>query len=90
VTEAIDDAPAPVSAVTPVAPFGQPLDIAAWEGFRARTELPVVIDAAAGFDSLVPGETPAVVTRHATKVIGIGEGGFVTSTDPSIIPIGKR
>jgi dTDP-4-amino-4,6-dideoxygalactose transaminase len=45
----------------------------------------VVIDAAAGFDSLTPGETPAVVSLHATKVLASGEGGLVLSTNPRII-----
>src|SRR5262249_12553892 len=44
----------------------------------------VVIDAAAGFDSLTPGSAPAVVSLHATKVFGTGEGGFVASTDPAL------
>lgn len=79
-------APAPVGAVMPVMPFGLPLDIAAWEAFRSRTGLAVVIDAAAGFDSLVPSAVPAVVSLHATKVLGTGEGGFVISTDSSIAP----
>jgi dTDP-4-amino-4,6-dideoxygalactose transaminase len=47
--------------------------------------VPVVIDAAAGFDSLRPGPTPAVVSLHATKVLGTGEGGFVISTDPTLV-----
>src|SRR5579859_7105158 len=50
----IAEAPAPVSAVIPVAPFGRPIDVTAWDHFRARTGLAVVIDAAAGFDSLIP------------------------------------
>jgi dTDP-4-amino-4,6-dideoxygalactose transaminase len=74
-------APGPIGAVMPVAPFGRPIDIAAWDRFRARTGLPVVIDAAAGFDALTPGAVPAVVSLHATKVLGTGEGGFVVSTD---------
>jgi dTDP-4-amino-4,6-dideoxygalactose transaminase len=78
-------APAPVGAVMPVAPFGRPVDVSAWDAFRAETGLPVVIDAAAGFDSPVAGETPAVVSLHATKVLGTGEGGFVVCTNPSII-----
>jgi dTDP-4-amino-4,6-dideoxygalactose transaminase len=78
-------APAQVGAVMPVVPFGQPIDLAAWGRFRASTGVPVVIDAAAGFDSLVPSETPAVVSLHATKTLGIGEGGFVVSTDQSLI-----
>lgn len=85
----IDDeiarAPAPVGAVMPVAPFGRPIDVAAWDRWRARTGIAVVIDAAACFDRLVPGATPAVVSLHATKVIGVGEGGFVASTDTALI-----
>lgn len=77
-------APAPVGAIMPVMPFGQPLDIAAWEVFRSRTGLAVVIDAAAAFDSLVPSAVPSVVSLHATKALGIGEGGFIISTDTVI------
>jgi dTDP-4-amino-4,6-dideoxygalactose transaminase len=77
-------APAPVSAVMPVMPFGSPLDIARWDAFRSKTKLAVVIDAAAAFDSLVPGSVPSVVSLHATKALGTGEGGFVVSTDNRI------
>jgi dTDP-4-amino-4,6-dideoxygalactose transaminase len=77
-------APAPIGAVMPVAPFGMPLDLAGWEAFRSRTGLAVVIDAAAAFDSVIPGAVPSVVSLHATKVLGIGEGGFVVSTDTSL------
>jgi dTDP-4-amino-4,6-dideoxygalactose transaminase len=83
--EVIARAPATVGAIMPVAPFGRPIDGVAWDRYRARTGLPVVIDAAAGFDSLVPCETPSVVSLHATKVIGVGEGGFVVATDETII-----
>jgi dTDP-4-amino-4,6-dideoxygalactose transaminase len=85
VKEEIARAPAPVGAIMPVAPFGRPIDVAAWDSFRSETGLAVVIDAAASFDSLLPGSTPAVVSLHATKVIGVGEGGFVASTDASLI-----
>ncbi|MEA2977375.1 MAG: hypothetical protein QOF19_2895 [Alphaproteobacteria bacterium] len=77
-------APALVGAVMPVMPFGLPLDLTAWETFRSRTGLAVVIDAAAGFDSLVPSTVPSVVSLHATKVLGTGEGGFVVNTDPAM------
>jgi len=83
-SDEITRAPASVGAVMPVMPFGSSLDIAAWEEFRARTGLAPVVDAAAAFDCLVPGRVPAVVSLHATKVLGIGEGGFVVSTDASI------
>ena len=83
--EVIARAPATVGAIMPVVPFGQPIDFAAWDRYRTRTGLPVVIDAAAGFDSAVACETPVVVSLHATKVIGIGEGGFVLTTDEAVI-----
>jgi dTDP-4-amino-4,6-dideoxygalactose transaminase len=83
--EEIARAPGLVSAVMPVASFGQPIDITAWDRFRSRTGLAVVIDAAASFDTLRVGETPAVVSLGATKVLGIGEGGFVASTNASLI-----
>jgi len=74
-----------VGAVMVVAPFGRPIDYIAWDGFKARTGLPVVIDAAAAFDSLQVGQCPAVVSLHATKVFGVGEGGFVASRDAALI-----
>ena len=70
----------------PVVPFGQPIDVAAWDRFAAATGLPVVIDAAAGFDTLVPGRIPTVVSLHATKVLGAGEGAFVTLRRPLVHP----
>jgi dTDP-4-amino-4,6-dideoxygalactose transaminase len=85
VKDAIARAPATVGAVMPVVPFGQPIDVAAWDDFRTNTGLPVVIDAAAGFDSLVPSDTPSVVSLHATKVLGAGEGSFVIAKDRSLI-----
>lgn len=83
--EALADAPGPIAAVLPVAPFGLPLNAADWDAFETATGIPVVIDAAAGFDGLKPGRAPSVVSLHATKVLGIGEGGFITSTDPALI-----
>jgi len=85
VAEEIARAPSPIGAAMPVAPFGRPLDGARWDALHASTGLPVVIDAAAGFDSLVPGPTPAVVSLHATKVLGTGEGGLVVSTDAALV-----
>lgn len=85
VADATTAAPGEVGAVMPVMPFGRPIDIAAWDRFRARTGVPVVIDAAAGFDAVSPGRAPTVVSLHATKVLGVGEGGFVMSTDSAII-----
>jgi dTDP-4-amino-4,6-dideoxygalactose transaminase len=84
IAELIEDAPGDVGAVMPVAPFGRPIDVAAWDWVRAATGIPMVIDAAAGFDTARPGTTPAVVSLHATKVLGIGEGGVVVCDDPQL------
>ncbi len=85
VATAIMGAPAQTGAVMPVVPFGRPIDVDAWDRFRVRTGLPVVIDAAAAFDAVAPSAVPAVVSLHATKVLGVGEGGFVMSTDASLV-----
>ena len=77
--------PGRVGAVMVVAPFGAPLDLAGWERFRQETGIPVVIDAAAGFDTVRPTSLPVVVSLHATKIFGVGEGGFILSTDRAFI-----
>ncbi len=74
-----------IAAVVPVSPFGAPVDIAAWDSFSKKTGIPVVIDAAAGFDSITVGRPPTVVSLHATKAFGVGEGGLVACTDQSTI-----
>jgi dTDP-4-amino-4,6-dideoxygalactose transaminase len=84
VARKIAHAPSPVGAVMPVVPFGRPIDVAAWGRFRSGTGVPVVIDAAAGFDAVKPADVPVVVSLHATKIFGVGEGGFVMSADTSL------
>jgi dTDP-4-amino-4,6-dideoxygalactose transaminase len=74
-------APGELSAVMPVSPFGGPMKTEPWESFRDETGVVVVIDAAAAFDTVRASSVPTVVSLHATKVIGIGEGGFVLSSD---------
>jgi dTDP-4-amino-4,6-dideoxygalactose transaminase len=75
------DAPDRVAAVMPVAPFGAPIDFLSWEQFRDDTGVAVVIDAAASFDTLRATRIPAVVSLHATKLLGVGEGGVVVTSD---------
>ena len=74
-----------VGAVMPVMPFGRPIDFDAWDRFRATSGIPVVIDAAAGFDAVKPTATPTVVSLHATKAFGIGEGGMVICRERAFI-----
>lgn len=79
------------AAILVVAPFGAPLDLAAWDRVAAESGVPVVIDAAAAFDTLRslgpmrPGRCPVVVSLHATKVFGIGEGGAVICRDAPLM-----
>jgi dTDP-4-amino-4,6-dideoxygalactose transaminase len=80
-----------VGAIVVVAPFGRPFDIGPWDDLSARTGLPVIVDAAAAFDALRaggplrPGQCPVVVSLHATKALGIGEGGAVIGTDAGFL-----
>jgi dTDP-4-amino-4,6-dideoxygalactose transaminase len=78
------------AAVIAVSPFGQPVALEPWEQFRRLTGVPVLIDAAAAFDTLRPSSVPAVVSLHATKPLGCGEGGFVLSTDTDFIALVLR
>ncbi|WP_165187179.1 aminotransferase class I/II-fold pyridoxal phosphate-dependent enzyme [Caulobacter soli] len=81
VREALAHAPAPVSAVILVAPFGLTPDLAPWLELREQTGVQVVVDAAAAFDAVHSAALPTVVSLHATKVLGIGEGGFLATED---------
>ncbi len=83
VEAALPSAPGGLAAVMPVAPFGDAPEAAAWAAFRERQGVPVIIDAAASFDSLTAAHAPAVVSLHATKPLGIGEGGFVICESPA-------
>jgi dTDP-4-amino-4,6-dideoxygalactose transaminase len=80
-----------VRAVAPVAPFGSRFDYAAWDRFSRENGIAVVIDAAAGFDQFVNfgaqvplGRTPVMVSLHATKALGVGEGGLLLTADPDL------
>ena len=72
-------------AVIPVAPFGRPVETQVWDDFKEETGIEVVIDSAAGFDSLTASNIPKVVSMHATKVLAAGEGGFIVSTEANIV-----
>ena len=74
-----------VAAALPVAAFGHVPDLAAWARFRDRTGIPVLLDAAAAFDALDQAAVPAMVSLHATKPLGVGEGGFIVSADESLV-----
>lgn len=91
VKKILPDIPGKVGVVIPVCPFGVPQDVGTWDVFTEETGIPVVIDAAAAFDSITsvpeaaPGRTPMAVSLHATKVLGMGEGGMAVSTNTDLI-----
>jgi dTDP-4-amino-4,6-dideoxygalactose transaminase len=77
-----------IGAVLVVAPFGKTVDIQAWDKFTAETSIPVVVDAASCIDSFRNakfGKTAVVFSMHATKIIGVGEGAVIISTDTGLL-----
>ena len=65
-----------------VAPFGNPI-----AAMRGNGKMMMVVDAAAGFDSMheFVHDVPVVISTHCTKVMGTGEGGFVACTDTDFL-----
>lgn len=61
-----------IAAVLLVSPFGAALNVADWHDWSRSEGIPVVIDAATGFDSARAGPLPTVISFHATKAFGIG------------------
>lgn len=82
---------ASVSAVVPVATFGAALPAAAWDRFAEETGLPVVLDAAGALGrQQAPRRCVAVFSLHATKTVGVGEGGLVAAHDADLIERVRR
>ncbi|QSX77455.1 DegT/DnrJ/EryC1/StrS family aminotransferase [Agrilutibacter solisilvae] len=73
------------------AAYGQSVPQQAWSEFSRDSGIPVVIDAAAAFEQACDhpddtfGTVPVVLSMHATKAFGIGEGGAVLCTDRGVI-----
>jgi dTDP-4-amino-4,6-dideoxygalactose transaminase len=80
-----------IGVVIPAAPFGRPVRQSLWHDFRKRTRVDVVIDAAASFDCVCDSPTqffqeiPVVLSFHATKSFGTGEGGCVVSSEVALV-----
>lgn len=72
---------APIRAAMPVIAFGRPFDSTPWQALQDTHGIAVVIDAASGFDSIHAEQIPQVVSLHATKCFGIGEGGLILCRD---------
>jgi len=73
--------------IMPVAAYGRKFNMSEWETLYAETSIPIIIDAAASFDTLeskrdnFSKNIPIVLSFHATKAFGTGEGGAVLSLD---------
>ena len=75
----------PPAGIVVVSAFGAPLDLPGWEAFEAETGVAVIYDAAGrtGMENL--GAQPVCLSLHATKILGVGEGGAVLSRDEALI-----
>jgi dTDP-4-amino-4,6-dideoxygalactose transaminase len=82
---------AEIGALMIVSPFGAMVDTLAWDAFSTDTGIPVIIDAAASFDTVASlpraraRRSPIMISMHATKAFGIGEGGLILSTGDDAI-----
>ncbi len=85
VKEALKKLSEPVAAVMPVVPFGASFDASLWDAFRQETGIPVLIDAAASLTDGGSAETPVMISLHATKILGIGEGAVLLSSNKELI-----
>jgi len=71
-----------IDAVMPVASFGSPLPADAWDEFARDTGAPVLADAAAALGVQKLGRRVHwAFSLHATKPLGVGEGGLFVSAD---------
>jgi dTDP-4-amino-4,6-dideoxygalactose transaminase len=73
-----------VGAIIVVSPFAAPIDMQAWQEFEDTTGICVIVDGAAAFDTVRVARIPTVVSLHATKILGAGEGGFIATGDPEM------
>jgi dTDP-4-amino-4,6-dideoxygalactose transaminase len=76
-----------IGAVMLVAPFGAPVSVEPWEGFQKEFNIPVILDAAAAFDTVTSSELTTCVSLPATKMMTAGEGGFIIlpeDQDPTV------
>lgn len=77
-----------------VAPFGAPLESPVLDMLAEKSGVPVIIDAAAGFDAFStvckPGKCPVIISTHATKIFGTGEGGLLFWRDADMLERVRR
>lgn len=66
-----------IDAVVMVSPFGYKVDVVAWDSMN----IPIVYDFAGAWGYFPRSQNPICYSLHATKTMGIGEGGFIVFPD---------
>ena len=80
-----------IDAVMPVATFGHPLPATEWDVLARETGVSVLADAAAALGEQAVGrDAHWAFSLHATKPMGIGEGGLFVSADGAIAEAVRR
>lgn len=67
-----------------VSPFGAPLEVDGFGEVSQKYDFSVLCDCAAGFASINNPAFHSVVSLHATKTFGIGEGGVLITKDEAL------
>ena len=83
-------APTEFAALLLVHPAGAGIDPDPWRQIAVDHGLALVVDAADCFDCMRPEPALQVVSLHATKALGIGEGGFVLSSEAEGVETVRR
>jgi len=78
------------SCILPVSPFGYLIAPEQWDNFTDQTGIPVLIDAATMFVNAHFSKTPMMISMHATKTFGIGEGGLIGCTNNKLLAEMKK
>jgi dTDP-4-amino-4,6-dideoxygalactose transaminase len=68
-----------------VAPFGATLNLDGIDQLSKKFGFSVLCDCAASFESVRAPLFPTIISLHATKMFGIGEGGLLMSSDEMLI-----
>lgn len=70
--------------IIPVAALGCPVDAAGFDRLADATGIAVLIDGAGALGAQPLGRAPIAFSLHATKPLGIGEGGLVATRDQAL------
>ncbi len=82
-----------IAAIFPYATFGNPIDLDYYNGLSQMYDIPIVVDAASSLGAVDLSSRhfgtgfpfPVVFSLHATKSLGVGEGGFIYCADTTAI-----